>query len=112
MPESPSDWHPADIVSALRKSGLSLARLAVVHGYSSGAALSNALRSPYPKAERIIAEAIKRTPQEIWPSRYHADGRPRSGFGERSYGFPGQYPTGDHGRQQPPDFGKKIRAAA
>nr|DAS60891.1 MAG TPA: winged helix-turn-helix DNA-binding protein [Caudoviricetes sp.]DAY08761.1 MAG TPA: winged helix-turn-helix DNA-binding protein [Caudoviricetes sp.] len=32
--------------------------------------LANAFSRPYPKAERIIADAIGLSPQEIWPSRY------------------------------------------
>ncbi|WP_233358209.1 helix-turn-helix domain-containing protein [Vibrio cholerae] len=27
---------------------------------------------PWPKGERIIAEAIGMTPQEVWPSRYRS----------------------------------------
>ncbi|MGS4746460.1 helix-turn-helix domain-containing protein [Citrobacter farmeri] len=32
--------------------------------------LKNALDKPYPKAEKIIAEAIGMTPEDIWPGRY------------------------------------------
>ena len=71
-----TDWHPADIVAALRKKGWSLRRLSLSHGYSSGMVRQAILR-PYPKAERIIAEAIGVPPWVIWPSRY--DGNTHKG---------------------------------
>ncbi|MDO8931840.1 MAG: helix-turn-helix transcriptional regulator, partial [Rhodocyclaceae bacterium] len=83
------DWHNADIVASLHKAGHSLSGLARSHGYTSSSALAQALQHPYPKAERLIAEAINNdgvTPATIWPSRYHADGTPKSGRGERGLG--------------------------
>jgi len=80
------DWHNADIVASLHKAGHSLSGLARTHGYSSPSALAQALQHPYPKAERLIAEAIGGAPATIWPSRYHADGSPKSGRGERGTG--------------------------
>lgn len=68
------DWHPADIVAGVIKSGWSLAQLSLEHGYSHRGSLGLALRQPYPKAERIIADAIGVKPQVIWPSRYNLDG--------------------------------------
>jgi len=79
------DWHPADIKAALEKRGYSLAKLSRVNGYCRSAA-SVALHFPYPKMERLIAETIGASVHEIWPSRYHADGRPKSGRGERGLG--------------------------
>lgn len=63
------DWHKADIKAALEKAGWTLRTLSETHGYAPGS-LVEALRRPWPRAERIIAQAIGRTPQEIWPSRY------------------------------------------
>lgn len=80
---SRQDWHPADITAALRKAGWSYSQLALAHGYASKSALCNALKGPYPKAERIIARAIGvEHPMQIWPSRYDASGQPcrRKGF--------------------------------
>lgn len=68
------DWHPADVVAALRKKGWSLQQLAKENGYAGRSALSSALAQPYPKAEAIIAKALDLAPQEIWPTRYNADG--------------------------------------
>ena len=68
-PASREDWHPADIVAALRKAGWSLRRLSVHHGYYP-TAMSRVTQSPWPKGERLIAEAIGIQPEEIWPERH------------------------------------------
>lgn len=65
----PLDWHIADIGAALKKAGTNMSALSEEHGYSRNN-LRNALYRPYPKAERIIAQAIGVDPSEIWPSRY------------------------------------------
>ncbi len=87
MPKKPAskDWHKADIVAAVRKTGTNLQILSRAFGWGR-TTLSNALYAPYPKYERLIAEHLKTTPQEIWPSRYHEDGTPKSGRGERGLG--------------------------
>lgn len=64
------DWHRADIVAALRKAGWSLRRLAIHHGYASPTTLSVAMDRPWPKGQRLIADAIGIDPETIWPSRY------------------------------------------
>jgi len=63
------DWHRADILAALKKQGTNLSALARAQGYSSST-LQNALNSKWPKGELIIANALNKTPEEIWPSRY------------------------------------------
>ncbi|WP_082954386.1 helix-turn-helix domain-containing protein [Acidihalobacter prosperus] len=63
------DWHPADVVAALRKAGWSLRRLSTHHGYAP-TSLKEALHKRWPKAERLIADAIGKQPAQIWPSRY------------------------------------------
>ncbi len=87
MPKKPAsqDWHRADIVAAFRKRNTTLARYSRQCGYTS-TWLAQATGRPYPKAERVIAEFLGISPQTIWPSRYHADGTPRSGRGERGFG--------------------------
>lgn len=79
------DWHKADIIAAVRKTGTSLREMSRTHGlvYS---AIGNALHYPAPRYERLIAERIGITPQAIWPSRYNEDGSPKSGRGERGLG--------------------------
>lgn len=70
------NWHRADIVAALRKADWSLNQLSKHHGYAQGS-LGQALDRPYPKAERLIAEAIGTDPEVIWPERYYPDGSRR-----------------------------------
>ncbi len=64
-----ADWHRADVVAALHKRGWSLRELSRQNELSPGT-LKSALDAPYPKAERIIAQALEMKPEEIWPERY------------------------------------------
>lgn len=75
------DWHPSDVKAALDKADWSLRQLGFAHGYTGDSSLSEVLRRPWPKAERIVAEAIGTTPQAIWPSRYDAKGVPNRPMG-------------------------------
>jgi len=63
------DWHRADIIAAVRKTGWTIRRLSIASGLHPGA-LNNALDRPWPKGERIIAAAIGLPPESIWPARY------------------------------------------
>ncbi|CPR14080.1 helix-turn-helix domain-containing protein [Brenneria goodwinii] len=63
------DWHSADIIAALKKRGKSLAAVSRNAGLASST-LANALTKHWPKGERLIAEALGVSPEEIWPSRY------------------------------------------
>ncbi|QUG77374.1 transcriptional regulator [Erwinia sp. E602] len=70
------DWHAADIIAAVKKSGTSLAALSRQNGLSSGT-LANALKRPWAKGEWIIAAQVGVPPATIWPQRYFdANGRP------------------------------------
>lgn len=70
VPESQhEDWHPADVLAALKKRGLTLAGLSVANGYHPTAA-GKALKRPWPALEQIIAAALGLRPAVIWPSRY------------------------------------------
>ncbi|ENG3801794.1 helix-turn-helix domain-containing protein [Proteus mirabilis] len=64
-----NDWHKADIIAALKKKGTTLAALSRKSGLSSST-LANTLYRPWPKGERLIAQALGVVPSEIWPSRY------------------------------------------
>lgn len=68
--QQPTDWHPADIIAALKKGGTTLAALSREAGLSSST-LSNTLIRPWPKGEWLIAERIGIHPAEIWPTRYY-----------------------------------------
>lgn len=71
---SREDWHPADIKAALDKAGWTLRALAKAHGLSSSTPLSHTFLRSYPANEKRIADAIGVLPQDVWPSRYNADG--------------------------------------
>ncbi|HFD1327716.1 TPA: helix-turn-helix domain-containing protein [Yersinia enterocolitica] len=64
-----SDWHPADIIAALRKKDTTLAAVSRKAGLSSST-LANALTRPWPKGEWLIAECLEIHPSEIWSTRY------------------------------------------
>lgn len=76
---SHEDWHPAEVVAALRMKKISLRQLALLNGYGNANSLTSALRRPYPLAEALIAEAIGTPANEIWPTRYGSDGKPNRG---------------------------------
>lgn len=68
------DWHPADIVAALKKAGYTLSKLAFEHGLKDSSGLSVALVRSFPKGEQRIAKALGIEPKVIWPTRYNEDG--------------------------------------
>jgi len=72
---APHNWHPADIIAALRKKHWSLRQLALSQGLHHGT-VAKALRHPYPRAERLIANTLDLRPEHIWPERYDHDGQP------------------------------------
>jgi Ner family transcriptional regulator len=61
------DMHPADVIAALRKRGTSLRRIAIENGYSH---IQRVLTSPWLAAEQLVAKALDKRPEELWPSRY------------------------------------------
>ncbi|EDX3117312.1 hypothetical protein B6O77_004516 [Salmonella enterica subsp. enterica serovar Mississippi] len=71
------DWHPADIIAALKKRGTSLAAVSRQAGLASGT-LTNALARHWPKGEKLIADALGVAPEQIWPSRYPQKSPPHS----------------------------------
>ena len=72
-PGAKADWHPADVLAALKKCGKSLTQVSVAHGYHPTAA-GKALKRPWPAMERVIATELGLTPEQIWPSRYPSAG--------------------------------------
>lgn len=78
---SREDWHPADVIAALRKRGITLRALATQHGIKDSSSFSAALVRSLPANEKRIAKALELHPKEIWPSRYNDDGsRKLQGF--------------------------------
>jgi Ner family transcriptional regulator len=64
------DWHNADIRAAIeKKAGCKCAEFARRNGIKAYT-FYNVFRQHYPKLEKIIADFLGTTPQEIWPSRY------------------------------------------
>ena len=59
----------------LRTRGTSLAMLARELDVSD-AAVKNAKRNPYPRMERAIAYALGLKPIDLWPERWHSNGKP------------------------------------
>ncbi len=102
------DWHRADIIAAVRKTKTNLQQLSRRFGLGR-TTLSNALYSPCPKYERLIAEQIGTVPQVIWPSRYNADGTPKSGRGERGLEFDYPLPGSDQPSKLKPDVLRQIK---
>ncbi|MCB1908127.1 MAG: helix-turn-helix domain-containing protein [Rhodocyclaceae bacterium] len=73
---SREDWHPADIIAALHKNGITLRELARKHGLSSSTTLSKALTQSYPANERRIAAAAGVPVHVMFAGRYFPDGTP------------------------------------
>jgi Ner family transcriptional regulator len=69
------DWHPADVLAALKKRGRTLAGVSIANGYHPTAA-GKALKRAWPAMEAIIAREIGVEPRAIWPSRYTETGEP------------------------------------
>ena len=65
-----TDWHPADVVAALRKRGTSLRQVGLGAGYKH---IQGVLTRPWWVVEQLVAKALDVKAAEIWPSRY-ADG--------------------------------------
>jgi len=82
---APKDWPHWRIIGAVRETGTNFNQLSISLGFAA-ATLRHALYRPCPKYERLIAEYLGTTAQAIWPSRYHEDGSPKSGRGERGLG--------------------------
>lgn len=81
---SQGDWHPADILAAFHKRGLTLLELSRRCGIKGSSTLSKAMvDTAYPINEKRIADALGLEPKDIWPTRYNADGT-RKSFGLRA----------------------------
>jgi Ner family transcriptional regulator len=71
-----ADWHPADVLAALKKRGKTLSGLSRAHGYHATAA-GKALKKPWPALEALIAAELGLVPEDIWPGRYNRPRRSR-----------------------------------
>jgi len=69
--------HREDIKAAIRKKGRTLRQLSLELGCDR-TAVSIALKQPWPKVRKGIAELLGTTPVALWPADYHPDGTPKS----------------------------------
>lgn len=69
----------------LRARDSSLSKLARKLGVERNA-LNNVKRSPYPRMEKAIAEALGYRPEQVWPERYTSDGTPNRQRAQRNEG--------------------------
>lgn len=69
------DMTPHEVKEAIRQRGKTLTELGVEAGFSA-AAVSIALRKRAPFVQQLIADFLGMKPQDIWPSRYDANGSP------------------------------------
>ena len=65
----PEGMHPEDIKAEIRKKGTTLKALSLSWGFSESA-VRQALRSPCPSIDPLIAKFIGKKLYEIWPDRY------------------------------------------
>ena len=72
-PAHAADWHPADVLAALKKRGQSLAGLSVANGYHPTAA-GKALKQPWPAMEQLLAAALGVAPQTIETASFQFHG--------------------------------------
>ena len=68
-------WHPADILCALMKKGLSYAEVARRHGLEAGT-VKGAARNPGYSGEQAISAELGIPAHQIWPDRYDGEGLP------------------------------------
>jgi Ner family transcriptional regulator len=72
-----ADWSWDEVLAALHSEGLTLRGLAARHGLEAQAIGCVQFR-PSPLSQTRFADALGVAPQQIWPSRYEADGSPLS----------------------------------
>jgi len=73
---------------SLSTKGLTITDLAKTKGIT-GPSLCNAFYRPFPKAERIIADALNQQPWDVWPERYtdQKPNRPNTWYLRKSGGW-------------------------
>ncbi len=72
-----ADWPPEKVKAAIYAKGVSMEALAIGAGRSASV-VRIALKRKCPTGERVVAELLGIPAHEIWPSRYHPDGRSNS----------------------------------
>jgi Ner family transcriptional regulator len=67
-PAPATDWDVYEITAQLKRRGLTVAELGRRNGYAEDSLRMVAIK-PWPKAEKIVADALGLTPEDIWPNR-------------------------------------------
>lgn len=73
MPKPLANMHAEDVKAAVRKKGISLARLARDNGLSDSA-VRKALYGPIPRGNQVIAKHLGKAVHQIWPEWFGKDG--------------------------------------
>lgn len=76
LPHVRKNWHRADVLAEVRKSGTTLAGLARRSGLSRQS-FSWALIKPHPRANQAIASLLNLHVSTLWPEWFDAQGRRR-----------------------------------
>lgn len=76
-PEKRRSW----VLYQVHQQGRSLAQIGRENGVATRANLYETFRKPYPKVEKVLADAVGLTPQQLFPERYDADGLPNRPMG-------------------------------
>jgi len=71
-----ADKRRSWVLYQLHLQGRSLAEVGYANGVMHRQNLYETFRKPYPRLEKIIAEAVGLTPQQLFPERYDEDGLP------------------------------------
>lgn len=67
------NWHPADVIATVRKTGSTMQEIAFAAGFARSAT-SHCLRWPVPHANHAIAKHLGLSVHDIWPEWFDADG--------------------------------------
>lgn len=82
------DWTRQRIRQELKLRGVTMREVGRRAGYGNIDSSRSVFHQSSPPAERVIAEILNLRPQDIWPSRYDADGTPKGARRMlRIYGF-------------------------
>jgi len=76
------------VMYQLHMQGKSLAQVGKDNGVNTRQSLYETFRKPYPRVEKVIADAVDLTPQQLFPERYDADGLPNRPMGRRKKSIP------------------------
>ena len=74
---SQTNWHPADVIAAVRKSGSTMQAIALAAGFHRTAA-SHCLSWPVPHANKAIADHLGKSVSDLWPQWFDEDGEVRA----------------------------------